>query len=233
MVPYQRPPLSKKFLLGELERARLPLRPENWYREQNVTLHTGIRAEAVDRARRRITMSNGTTLEYGQLALTTGSTPRTLPASIGGNLAGVYTLRSVADADAIRRDFGDCRSLLVVGGGYIGLEVAAVAATVGKTVTVVEMADRILQRVAAPATAAIVDAMHRRRGVSILTGTGLARLEGRSGRITAAVLDDGRELDADMAIVGIGIRPNDELAVAAGLDADDGIIVDPVCPNVR
>lgn len=227
--PYQRPPLSKKYLLGEIDLARLLIRPERWYGEHDVTLRLGERVERIDRDGGCVVLSGGESLAYESLALTMGSTPRSLPAAIGGDLAGVFTVRSLEDVDAMVRDFAPGWSVLVVGGGYIGLEAAAVAAKLGLRVTVLEMADRILQRVAAPATSDYFRALHQANGVEIRESTALDSLVGEQGRVTGARLAGGEVVEADFVVVGIGIRPNDQLAEAAGLAVDDGILVDAGC----
>jgi 3-phenylpropionate/trans-cinnamate dioxygenase ferredoxin reductase subunit len=229
IVPYQRPPLSKKYLTGEMALDRLLLRPGTWYGEQQVTLKLGVRAEAIDRTGRRLRLSSGETLAYGKLALTTGALPRMLPAAIGGDLGGLYTMRAVADADRMAHELLPGRRVLVIGGGYIGLEGAAVAASKGLKVTVVEVADRILKRVAAPETSDYFRALHRAHGVEICESTSLVRLLGENGRVAAAELADGRRLAVDFAVVGIGIVPDDRLAREAGLAVDDGIAVDAAC----
>ena len=229
VIPYRRPPLSKKYLLGEMEPARLSIRPQQWYQNCDVTLRLGLRAEAIDHTSSNVLLSNGERLTYGHLALTTGSTPIRLPCAAGGSLPNVHTLRSLADIDAITRDFGKARSVLVVGGGYIGLEVAAVAASRGMTVTVVEMAERILQRVASPETSDYFRALHRKHGVRLLEGTALRRFHAADGRARHAEFDTGEIIDIDCSIVGIGIRSNDELAADAGLETRDGILVDGGC----
>lgn len=227
--PYQRPPLSKGYLQGKVPEDRLLLRPAAWYREHDVVLHLERRVTDIDRDHRRVTLNDGEQLDYGALVLATGATPRRLPAAIGGELDGVYVLRSRADADAIRRRLGQARNLLVIGGGYIGLEVAASVAGSGCRVVVVEMADRILQRVAAPETSDFFRDVHRAHGVDIRESTGLVRLLGEDGRVHGAELDDGTVCDAEVVVVGIGVRPNDDLAQKAGLDTDDGILVDERC----
>ena len=224
VAPYQRPPLSKQYLLKEMALDRLFLRGDSFYAEQGITLRLGAPVTAIDRAARTVTVGDAV-LAYDQLALTTGSTPRRLPAAIGGDLAGVYTVRTLADVDAMEPEFRPGRRVLIVGGGYIGLEAAAMAAKLGLSVTLVEAAPRILQRVAAPETSDYFRAVHAAHGVTILEGTGLARLLG-TGRVSGAVLADGREIAADFVIVGVGITPNTALAQAAGLAIDNGIATD-------
>ncbi len=222
--PYQRPPLSKGYLLGEMDLERLYLRAPSYWQEQDVTLKLGKRVTAIDPAARTLTLGDET-IAYDQLALTTGSVPRRLPAAIGGTLEGVYTVRTLADVDAMAAEFAPQRRLLIVGGGYIGLEAAAVAAMLGLDVTLVEMAPRILQRVAAPETSAWFRRLHAGHGVKILEGTGLDRLLGET-RVTGARLSDGTELAVDFVIVGVGIAPATDLAEAAGLAIDNGIRTD-------
>ena len=222
--PYQRPPLSKAYLLGEMEEERLWLRSAEYYAEQKITLRLGTRVSVIDRVAQTVTVGDDV-LTYTDLVLTTGSTPRTLPAAVGGDLDGVYTVRTLADVDAMRAEFVAGRRLVIVGGGYIGLEAAAVARKMGLEVTVLEMAPRILQRVAAPETSSYFRALHGDRGVQILEETGLDRLLG-DGRVTGVRLKDGRELPADFVIAGVGIVPGTALAEAAGLDIDNGIKTD-------
>jgi 3-phenylpropionate/trans-cinnamate dioxygenase ferredoxin reductase subunit len=222
--PYQRPPLSKKYLLGEMEVDRLYLRPAAFYADQGIALRLGAGVTALDPAARTLTLG-GEQITYDQLALTTGAHPRRLPAAIGGALAGVHTVRTLADVDAMAPAFVPGARVLIVGGGYIGLEAAAVAAARGLEVTLVEMAPRILQRVAAPETSEYFRALHRAHGVDLREGVGLVRLTG-SGRVDGAELSDGSRIKADFAIVGVGIAPADELAAAAGLRIENGIRTD-------
>jgi 3-phenylpropionate/trans-cinnamate dioxygenase ferredoxin reductase component len=175
--PYQRPPLSKAYLLGEMEEARLYLRPESFYADHRIDLRLNTRADAIDTAAKAVT-AGGAVIPYDHLALATGSTPRRLPAAIGGALAGVYTVRTLADVDAMAHEFAEGRRMLVVGGGYIGLEAAAVAAKRGLHVTLLEASDRILKRVAAPVTSDWFRALHRAHGVDVREGVGLDRLHG-------------------------------------------------------
>ncbi|TYB82005.1 NAD(P)/FAD-dependent oxidoreductase [Maritimibacter fusiformis] len=222
--PYQRPPLSKAYLLGEMEVERLYLRPESFYAEHDITLKLGVRVEEIDPDAKTL-RAGGEVVAYDMLVLTTGSVPNRLPARIGGDLKGVYTVRTLADVDAMAEEFSEGRRVLVIGGGYIGLEAAAVAAKKGLKVTLVEMADRILGRVAAPETSAYFRKLHADHGVDIREGCGLTALGG-TDRVTTAELSDGTTLDVDFVIVGVGIRPDTALAEAAGLEIDNGIAVD-------
>ena len=222
--PYQRPPLSKAYLLGEMEEDRLWLRAPEFWAEHNVDLRLGQAVTNLDPTAKTVTVG-GEVLEYDHLALTTGSAPRRLPAAIGGALEGVYTVRTLADVDAMRSEFQPGRKVIIVGGGYIGLEAAAVAAKLGLDVTVLEMAPRILQRVAAPETSDYVRALHQAHGVKLLESTGLDRLVG-DDRVEGALLKDGRQIPADFVIVGVGITPNTHLADEAGLEIDNGIATD-------
>ena len=222
--PYQRPPLSKAYLLGDMTLERLFLRPQSFYDENNIALRLGTQVTAIDTSAKTIAISDEL-LSYDQLALTTGSVPRKLPASAGGALGGVYTVRDLADVDAMAPHVTEGGRVLVVGGGYIGLEAAAVCAKKGMHVTLVEMADRILQRVAAPETSDYFRALHTAHGVDIREGVGLDGLIGEN-HVTGARLSDGAELACDMVIVGVGIAPSTALAEAAGLTLDNGIATD-------
>lgn len=222
--PYQRPPLSKSYLLGDLTKERLFIRPENFWADQNVTLHLGQTVTALDTAQKTVSVGDQT-IAYDDLVFATGATPRPLPAAIGGDLEGVYTLRSIADIDKMQPEFVAGRRLLVVGGGYIGLEAAAVGRKLGLEVTVIEMAPRILQRVAAEETSDYFRALHLSQGAKILESTALERLTGDT-RVTGAQLADGALLPADFVIVGIGVTPDAEIAAQAGLRIDNGIWTD-------
>ncbi|HPD92016.1 MAG: FAD-dependent oxidoreductase [Rhodobacter sp.] len=223
--PYQRPPLSKKYLLGEMGVERLILRADSFYADQAITLKLGQPVTRIDPAAKTVWLGNES-IAYDQLALTTGADPRRLPAAAGGDLAGVYGVRKLADIDAMASEFQPGRRVLIVGGGYIGLEAAAVASKKGLEVTLIEAAPRILGRVAAPQTADAVRALHQSHGVTIREGLGLTRLTGDT-RVTGADLADGSHLDVDFAIIGIGITPGGQaLAEAAGLTLDNGIATD-------
>lgn len=227
VVPYQRPPLSKKYLTGEMALDRLFLRPEKFYEDQDVSLRLGVPVSTIDKVARTL-RAGSATVSWDRLVLATGARPRLLPPAIGGDLPGVYAVRTLADVDAMAPEFVAGRRVLIVGGGYIGLEAAAVAAGRGLQVTLVEAAERILQRVAAPETSDYFRTLHISHGVEIIENCGLERLEG-TDRVTGAVLSDGRALAADFVIVGIGIVPDTALATAAGLKTDNGVAVDAQC----
>ncbi len=222
--PYQRPPLSKKYLLGEMERERLYLRPAGFYADHGIELRLGTRVDRIDPATQTL-QAGGETVAWDDLVLATGSVPRRLPDAIGGALAGVHTVRTLADIDRLAPEFRAGARVLIVGGGYIGLEAAAVAALRRLEVTLIEMAPRILSRVACPETSDWFRALHAGHGVTIREGTGLARLTG-DGRVTGAELTDGTVLPADFVIAGVGILPCTPLAEAAGLACDNGIAAD-------
>lgn len=225
--PYQRPPLSKKYLLGEMAGERLYLKPGSFYAENGIELVTGTPVTAIDRARREVAAA-GRRFAYDALTLTTGARPRLLPGALGGELAGVYPVRTLADVDAMAPEVAEGRRVLIIGGGYIGLEAAAVCALKGLKVTLIELADRILQRVAAAETSDFVRELHRGHGVEIRESAGFARFTG-AVRVDGAVLSSGERLKIDFAIIGIGITPDTTLAGAAGLALENGIAVDGRC----
>ena len=224
-LPYQRPPLSKKFLAGQIERDRLQLKPEDFYRTREIDLHLGERVASVDPVRRTIVTAAGARHEWSHLLLATGSAPRRLDLP-GTDLDGVHYLRTVADVESIRAGFAPGRSLVIVGGGYIGLEVAAVAVRAGLEVTVIEAADRVMARSVCPEISEFVAARHREEGVDLKLGAALAGFAGDAGTLRAAMLGTGERIDCDLAIVGIGVLPCTELAEAADLAIDNGIAVD-------
>ncbi|WP_343503289.1 NAD(P)/FAD-dependent oxidoreductase [Alloyangia pacifica] len=223
--PYQRPPLSKAYLLGEMEKDRLYLRPRTYYDEQTISLMLGEPAVSVD-TRARHVIAGGREIAYDELVFCTGSAPRRLPPAIGGELDGVCVVRGIADVDSMRARFKAGARVLIVGGGYIGLEAAAVASKLGLQVTLVEMADRILQRVAAPETSDWFRALHKGHGVDLREGVGLGKLVGEDGKVTAAELTDGTTLPVDFVIVGVGILPETSVAEAAGIEIENGIRTD-------
>lgn len=232
--PYQRPPLSKKYLLGELELERMYLRPESFYAENDIDLRLDEQVTSIVPGAKEITTTHHT-IEYDHLVLATGSVPRRLPSAMGGDLDGVYLVRGLSDVDAMAPEFREGAHVLIVGGGYIGLEAAAVAAKKGLKVTLIEMADRILKRVASPETSDYFRDLHQGHGVDIRENTGLERLVGDT-RVTGAHLADGEELDVDFVIVGVGIDPATDLAAMAKLEIDNGIKTDEHCrtsdPNI-
>lgn len=221
--PYQRPPLSKAYLLGDMALERLYLRPETYYSENGVDLHLSETVIAIDRADKQV-IAGGQTVAYDHCVLCTGSVPRRLPAAIGGALGGVHVVRTLKDVDEMAPSCTAGKRVLIVGGGYIGLEAAAVCAKLGLNVTLVEAADRILQRVAAPETSGWFADLHRAHGVDLREGTGLKHLIGED-HVTGAELADGTVLEVDLVIVGVGITPATALAEACGLEIDNGIAV--------
>ena len=224
-LPYQRPPLSKKYMTGEMEAERLLLRPAEWYADNRIECRTSTQVTRIDPATKKV-HAGGEAISFDKLLIATGAAPRALPAAIGGELDNVFTLRSLADADRIASLMQEGAKALVIGGGYIGLEAAAVFATRGLKVRVIEMADRILKRVASAETAGFVRSVHEAHGVDVLENTAIERLEGNGGAVSRAVLGDGSSIDADLVVVGIGVTPNDILAREAGLVCGNGIEVD-------
>ena len=222
--PYQRPPLSKKYLLGEMDLERLYLRPMNFYSDHNINLRLGEIVTEVDPVAKKITI-NEETIIYDELVFTTGSNARHLPDLIGGKLGGVHVVRGLGDVDKMAIEFKKGRHVLIIGGGYIGLEAAAVAAKLGLRVTLVEMAERILQRVASSETSDYFRSLHKSHGVDIREGVGLVKLKGNE-KVKSAQLTDGSALDVDFVIVGVGITPSIELAELAGCDIENGIKTD-------
>lgn len=226
--PYQRPPLSKTYLSGELARERLFLRPEKFYADQGVDLFLGQRVERIETARHAALLSNGERLAYDRLVLATGSRVRRLELP-GADLPGVHYLRGIADVDAIRPAFSEGARLVIVGAGYIGLEVAAVAAKNGLDVTVIELADRVMARAVTSEISEFYARVHREAGVKLLLGSPPPRRFVGNVQLTAVEVESGDSYPADLAIVGIGVMPATELAEQAGLACDDGIVVDEHC----
>ena len=225
--PYQRPPLSKKFLAGELPAERLYFKPASFYDDPNIEVLLGTRVLAVDRAGKAVEIENGDRLEYGTLVLATGSRVRRLPLA-GSELAGVHYLRGIDDVNGLRPDLDGSRRVVIIGAGYIGLEVAAVARSLGNAVTVVEMEERVMSRVVSPQVSTFYQDVHREHGVTIMLAAGVQRIVGEE-RVSGIELSDGRILEADSVVIGIGILPNVELAADAGLEVDDGVLVDDRC----
>jgi len=233
--PYQRPPLSKTYLAGEIGEDRLWLQPPETWAEQNVDLRLGVTATAIDRAAKTVVFDDGKTETYTHLVLATGSRVRPLPVP-GAGLDGVRYLRTIADVDALKADFAPGKRIAIVGGGYIGLEAASVAKKLGAEPVVIEAMDRLLARVAVPELSAFYLDAHRSRGVTVELGAQVEALKGKGGglfggrkHVGAVSLADGREIACDSVLVGIGILPNQELAAEAGLETGNGIAVDAEC----
>jgi 3-phenylpropionate/trans-cinnamate dioxygenase ferredoxin reductase subunit len=229
-LPYQRPPLSKKFLAGALERERLMIRPRQFFSDHSVQTHLGRRVEEIARSDQRVRLDDGSLLPYDALLLSTGSRPRKLVAP-GADLHGVHFLRTIADVERIRTDLGPGKRLVIIGGGYIGLEVAATAREQGLDVTVLEMAERVMNRVTCAEVSSFYEREHARHGARIICNAKVRALVGEphSRHIRSVLTEDGAEHPADMVIVGVGVLPVDDLAIAAGLECTNGIKVDTHC----
>ncbi|MGB5111280.1 MAG: FAD-dependent oxidoreductase [Mycobacterium sp.] len=222
-LPYQRPPLSKAYLAGKSTLDELVIRSAEFYTKQRIQLLDAT-VEAIDRSVGRLSLSTGDVLPYDKLALCTGARPRRLPIP-GADLAGVFYLRTAADVEMIREATSPGRRAVIVGGGYIGLETAASLRALGLEVTVLEATERVLERVTAPEVSAFFDRIHREEGVNIRTGALVEALSG-DGRVREVILAGGESIPADLVIVGIGVEPNTELAAAAGLVVDNGVVID-------
>ena len=226
-LPYQRPPLSKKYLAGELPAERLHFKPPDFYDEPAVEVRLNTEIAAIHHADHNIETASGDRVDYDKLVLALGSRPRPLNVE-GSNLDGVHYLRTIDDVDRIRSDLDVAADVVIVGAGYIGLEVAAVTRQLGRNVTVLEMADRVMSRVVSPAVSDFYQAQHERHGVELLLSTGLESFVGND-RVQAVQTSDGRTISANTVVIGVGIVPNTELATAAGLHVEDGIVVDDHC----
>lgn len=225
-APYQRPPLSKAYLSGEQGMERVLVRPQKFYEDKGIELRTSTRVEKINREAKTVTTSSGDAIEYDKLLISTGSRPRILNIE-GSDLDGIHYLRTIDDVDGIRAAMDSVQNICIVGGGYIGLEVAAVATKMGKQVTVLEMEGRILQRVTTPDMSEFYHNLHTSRGVNIMVDTMVSGFEG-DGSVSSVLCGD-EKIAAELVIVGIGIIPNVELAQEAGLECDNGIVVDDHC----
>jgi len=223
-VPYRRPPLSKTYLSGEVTLESLFLKPRAVYEKHAIECRFGIGVESIDRAARSLRLYDGSVLRYDKLALTTGGRPRRLSVP-GAERSNVHYIRTVADIDRLKQQFGEGKRLVIIGGGYIGLETASVGIKKGLHVTVVEALPRVLARVTAPEISAFYERVHRGHGVDLRTGVGVHALEG-NGDACTVVLADGTRLAADLVVIGVGLIPNTELAEAAGIEVSNGIVVD-------
>ena len=225
LPPYQRPPLSKKFLAGEIGFDRVELKPAEFYASTHCELLLGTRATAIERDRHVVLTGDGREIPYDKLLIATGSRVREINVP-GFDLGGVHYLRSVGDVTEIQSHFKPGAKLVVVGGGYIGLEVAAVARKNGIDVTVLETADRVMARVVDPIVSRFYERIHREAGVVIRTGVMVAGFEGENNKVSRVVSADGETFACDFVVVGVGILPNTELAQAAGITVENGIVVD-------
>ncbi|TQK42480.1 3-phenylpropionate/trans-cinnamate dioxygenase ferredoxin reductase subunit [Streptomyces sp. SLBN-118] len=223
--PYERPPLSKGYLLGKDERESVYVHPSQWYAEHDVDLRLGATVEAIDPSGHEVTLADGSRLGYAKLLLTTGSSPRPLPVP-GDGLDGVHYLRRLADSDRIKESLESASRIAVIGAGWIGLETAAAARAMGVEVTVLGSAQLPLLRVLGREVAQIFADLHTDHEVDLRSGVQVAEITGADGRANGVLLADGSHVDADAVIVGVGITPNTQLAAAAGLDVDNGIRVD-------
>jgi len=225
IAPYQRPPLSKAWLKGEADADSLALKPTSFYAEVNIDLILGVRVSAIHRAEHTVELSDGRTLRYATLIIATGARARSLPIP-GADLDGVLTLRSAADAESLKARLGPGKRLAVIGGGYIGLEAAASARALGADAVVIEREPRILARVACAVLSDFFTEYHRSRGVTFEVNAQVEALEGEGGHVTGVRLADGRVVFCDVALIGVGAPPNDEIALAAGLECAGGVVVD-------
>ncbi|WP_405240755.1 NAD(P)/FAD-dependent oxidoreductase [Lentisalinibacter orientalis] len=228
VLPYQRPPLSKAYMKGDLGQERLFFRQAKWYAENQVEMLLSETASVIDKAKKVVRCDSGAQISYDALVIATGARPRELSVQ-GADLKGVHYLRSVADVDGIRAGIEEGTHLVIVGAGYIGLEAAAVARQRGMDVTVIEATERVLSRVTGLEVSDFFESLHRAKGVDIRLSACLAALNGDDGVVREAVLENGESIDADMVLVGIGVLPNVELAANAGITVDDGIVVDEDC----
>jgi 3-phenylpropionate/trans-cinnamate dioxygenase ferredoxin reductase subunit len=226
--PYERPPLSKDYLSGAKRFEQLLIKPPAFWDQQRVDLRLGQRVVAIDAGKQRVTTAAGASVGYGALVWAAGGSPRQLRCP-GSDLAGVHAVRSRADVDRIMSALDSTRSVVVIGGGYIGLEAAAVMTKLGKSVTVLEALDRVLARVAGEALSRFYETEHRAHGVDVRLGVAVERIEGHGGRVSAVALADGTVLPADMVVVGIGIVPEVGPLSAAGLKTTNGVPVDAFC----
>jgi 3-phenylpropionate/trans-cinnamate dioxygenase ferredoxin reductase subunit len=226
-LPYQRPPLSKKFLAGEMPAERLYVKPESFYEDPRIDLRLETTVTAIDREAKTVKIEDGDDIAYDKLVLSLGSRARTLPVE-GADLQRVHYLRSIADVESIRAELDIGRRLVIIGAGYIGLEVAAVARTLGLEVTVVEMADRVMSRVVSPEISDFYQIEHTNHGVKLRLSTTVVALHGKK-RVKCVETGEGEEIPAEFVIIGVGILPNTEIAEQAGLDVNDGIVVNDRC----
>jgi 3-phenylpropionate/trans-cinnamate dioxygenase ferredoxin reductase subunit len=223
--PYQRPPLSKAWLKGEADADSLALKPLEFYAENDIDFRPGVSAVSLNRGDKTVALSDGSSLSYDTLILATGARAIALPIE-GKDLSGILFLRTAADAEALKAAVGPGKKLAVVGGGYIGLEVAASGRALGADVVVLEREERILARVACKALSDFFTGYHQKNGVTFELGCSVTGFEGQDGHVTGVRLADGRTIACDAVVVGVGAAPNDEIAKDAGLDCARGVVVD-------
>jgi 3-phenylpropionate/trans-cinnamate dioxygenase ferredoxin reductase component len=224
-LPYQRPPLSKAYLLGKSSADALSLRPTQFFVENDIGMLAETRVSSIDGAARRVLLESGGAIEYDHLMLALGSRNRPLPIP-GSEMKGVVGLRSRADADAISEYLAGCQRVAIVGAGFIGLKFAAVASTLGKRVDVFELSERVMSRAVSGETSAFFERAHQAWDVNLNLRRSIVRINGESGRVSSVVTSDGETIPTDLVLVGIGVLPNSELAASAGLETHDGIKVD-------
>jgi 3-phenylpropionate/trans-cinnamate dioxygenase ferredoxin reductase component len=224
-IPYQRPPLSKGFALGTQDLESLELRPKNFYQDHDINLVVNERVTAIERTERFVTLASGSRVPFEELVLAVGARNRLLPVK-GADLDGVLYLRSLDEALAVKERLKNAEEVVVIGGGFIGLELAAVASTLGKSVTVLEALPRLMSRVVAPIISEFYRELHSSRGVKIFCGAYVSEITGSGSAVREVALSDGRSFPADLVLVGIGVVPNVELAREAGLRISNGIAVD-------
>lgn len=225
LLPYQRPPLSKAWLKGEADADSLSLKPADWYADNKVSLRLEGVAERINRSEKTVTLASGEVICYDVLILATGARARELPIA-GSDLAGVLSLRTAADAELLKHALGPGKRMAVIGGGYVGLEAAASARALGAEATIIEREGRVLARVACETLSTFFQDYHGARGVTFALNAGVAAFEGENGHVTGVRFADGEVLPCDVALVGVGAVPNDELAKDAGLETANGVVVD-------
>lgn len=223
--PYNRPPLSKGFLRGELDEEKTYVHPTSYYGDHGVDLRLGVTATAIDTDGRLVRLSDGTQLEYGRLVIATGAEPRRLPVA-GADLEGVHAYRTLGDASAVREAAGSARAALVIGGSFIGSEVAASLRMVGLDVTIVEMGERLMPALASDGLSAQLAELYRERGIDLRLGDGVEEIRGASGRVAGARLASGADVEADLVVVGVGVAPNVRVLEGTAVEVDDGVVVD-------
>jgi 3-phenylpropionate/trans-cinnamate dioxygenase ferredoxin reductase subunit len=223
-IPYQRPPLSKGFPLGTQDLETIQLRPKNFYADHQINLSAGERVTALDRTSRQVTLASGSHVPYDELVLATGARNRLLSVK-GAELDGVLYLRSLDEAVALKERLKTAQEIVVIGGGFVGLELAAVASSLGKSVTVLEALPRLMSRVVAPIISDFYRELHSNKGVRVFCGAYVSEIAGTLGAVQEVALSDGRRFPADLVLVGIGVVPNSELARDAGLRISNGIAV--------